>query len=122
MKTTEQLDGQEQGKSPSTRGGVPADTLDVVLLILTILVLTGAATGIVIGFPQALEIIAVQAHAAAIAVAADAQAPEQQERSADEDEDETEPFFADDIRSAAGVYATTGAPVDSASDASAVSR
>jgi hypothetical protein len=107
MKTTGQAQPQASSESTGGRSSARADTLDVVLLILTMVVLTGAAAGIVIGFPQALEIVAAQASAAAVA---DVTAPERHAQAAGEDEEEVkEPFFGDDIRREGVMYASAAA-------------
>lgn len=124
MNTSGQRNSQDSPGLARERTGARADLLDVILLIVAVLLLAGGAAVIVIGFPQALEIVAVQANAA-VAPPADAQAAERREQSADEDQDENEPFFADDIRTEGILHAGAASPgpeVDSAREAPVVSR
>ena len=112
MNTTGQPRTRASLESTGGRSSARADTLDVVLLILTMVVLTGAAAGIVIGFPQALEIIAAQASAASAAYVT---APERHAQAASGHEEEVkEPFFADDIRRQGVMYASAAATAASA--------
>ena len=103
MDTTRQAQAGEPRRLARGRG-IRADVLDLVLLVVTILVLTGLAAGIAIGFPQALEIIAAQANAAVVSLP-ETQEPEQAPAPADGKEEETEPFVADDIRATVAIYA-----------------
>ena len=104
MNTQGQTHRHEAGRRSSGKRGARTDTFDIVLLIVTIVVLTCAGAGIVIGFPQALEILAGDANAAT-AIAVEVQAPQRQQQSAEENGELHEPFFADDIREAGYVYA-----------------
>jgi hypothetical protein len=97
--------------------------VDVVLLLATILALMGAAAGIAIGFPLALEVVSTHAHATMVASAdtgADRRAEEGQPaplidaryrpEPEEELEDYDDPLIVDDVRSAARMYAAAGFP------------
>lgn len=101
--------GSRQDSKSGPRGqlGERADYLDFIFLVAAILALAGAASAIVIGFPQALEIVAAQANAA-VAPPEDAQPAEAGRQLAGERGEENEPFVADDIRPQGTLYA--GAP------------
>lgn len=99
--------GHGSRKFTSVRFGASADTSDIVLLLVTTLALMGAAAGIAVGFPCALEIVATQASAHA-AVSSDPQTGNARARPPEEIEEEVAPFVADDIRVEGLMHASAG--------------
>ena len=122
MNTIEQPQAPGDGsrRSAGSARRAPADTADIVLLLVTILTLLGIAGGITIGFPLALEAVSVRANATtAVYPAPQARPPHRhQEYSLDvrqtlqpEEEmgDYDEPLIVDDVRSAERMYAAAQA-------------
>jgi hypothetical protein len=108
----------EQPQAPRARGpaapgpGRRAAAADVVPLLVTILGLLGAAAGIAIGFPRALEAVATHANAS---IASPAELPGSHRAAPEEETEIEDPLILDDVRSGERMYAAAPAaalPVD----------
>jgi hypothetical protein len=112
MNTIEQPQAPGHGsrRSEGDERGTRADTADIVLLLVTILTLMGAAAGIAIGFPLALETVAAHANATtAVYPAPQARLAHQHQEYSTQPEEEIEeydePLIVDDVRSEERMYA-----------------
>ena len=81
--------------------------MDVMLLLITMLALIGAAAAVSIEFPWVLESAAIRSEAFP-ATAAGPQGQENRHQPPEEIKEKPEPFIADDVRTEGRMYASVG--------------